>query len=258
MDNLGLTLYSVVSNTDPGTAGTNYYDYAQAAFGKTYGLSSFYAGTAQKTIKHSVDISKLVGMSIAQADSFRSVTTSIPTDLVYWGFGIYSNDGNVFTRGVDFEGFIELHIKFYARQDQLLAMDRISTAEWEADRVIWKMERDRQLSLLPEVAHPGIAAREQFSKKVQEIVQKKLAQKKSEEEEDDESSSDDPDVNSPPSSYLQKRKLVEEPEKIPPVISPDKVCHPPLNLNRPQLQIMMQAKEQIEQSIKKLSLQTNS
>ena len=174
LDNLSVSLYSVVSNTDPGTAGTNYFDYAQSAMGRTFELAPFYSGAGSVTLNQTVSVPKLLGMTTAQADSFRSVTTSIPTDLVYWGFGIYSNAGTNFANGVGYTGYIEMHVRFYSRQDQLLAMDRLSGVEEEARRRIFKAKRAAELSALPQSVDYE-QKRLEFEKKVQELVAYKLA-----------------------------------------------------------------------------------
>lgn len=170
LDNLSVSLYSVVSNTDPGTAGTNYFDYAQSALGRTFELAPFYSGAGSVTLNQKVDLKKLIGMNTAQADSFRSVTTSIPTDLVYWGFGIYSNAGTNFANGVGYTGYIEMYVRFYARQDQLLALDRLSGVEEEANHRLFQMKRQ------PPKEPEDIAKRRlEQEKKVQELVAFKLA-----------------------------------------------------------------------------------
>lgn len=172
LDNLSISLYSVVSNTDPGTAGTNYNGYAQSAFGRTYELAPFYSGRGTVTHNQSIPVAELLGMSTAQADSFRSVTTSIPTDLIYWGFGIYSNAGTNFANGVGYTGFIEMHVRFYSRQDQLTSLNRPSGVEWEADRVIFKMKRQQELDTRPPVDEEQ--AKRDFERKVQQMVAFKL------------------------------------------------------------------------------------
>jgi hypothetical protein len=178
LDNLSVALYSVVSNTDPGTAGTNYYDFAQSAFGRTYELAPFYSGTGSITHRQHVNISRLVGMPIKQADSFRAVTTSIPSDLVFWGFGIYSNAGTNFANGVGYDGYIEMRVKFYARQDQLLSFLKPSPVEAEAQRQIFKihawqrLEENLSKQLDPE------KARKVFTLQVQELVERELAKER--------------------------------------------------------------------------------
>jgi len=172
LDNLSVSLYSTFSNTDPGTAGTNYYDYAQSAFGKTFELAPFYSGRGTTTLNQTVDLQKLEGMNMGQADSFRSVNTSIPSDLLYWGFGIYSNAGTNFANGVGYSGYIEMHVRFYARQDQLLSMNRLSGVEWEANRVIFKLDRIKKMTENPPVDTE--AKKKEFEKKVQELVSFKL------------------------------------------------------------------------------------
>jgi len=174
LDNLGVSLYSVVSNTDPGTAGTNYFNYAQSAFGRTFELAPFYSGRGTVTLNQTVNIAQVIGMDISQADSFRSVTTSIPTDLVYWGFGIYSNALTNFANGVSYSGTIEMYTRFYSRQDQLLSLYRPSGVEWEADRILFKMERDRKYKALPQEDQDK--KKQEYDRKVQEIVRLKLSQ----------------------------------------------------------------------------------
>jgi len=179
LDNLSVALYSVVSNTDPGTAGTNYYDYAQSAFGRTYELAPFYSGTGSITHRQHVNISRLVGMPIKQADSFRAVTTSTPTDLVFWGFGIYSNALTNFANGVGYDGYIEVRIKFYARQDQLLSFLKPSPVEAEAARQIFKIHAWKRLEdNLAKKLDPE-KARRVFNSQVQELVDSELAKEKS-------------------------------------------------------------------------------
>ena len=175
LDNLGVSLYSVFSNTDPGTAGTNYYNYAQSAFGRTFELGPFYSGAGSVVLNQAVQVHELLGMPINQADSFRSVTTSIPTDLIYWGFGIYSNAGTNFANGVSYTGWIEMDVRFYSRQDQLTSLYRPSGVEWEADRVLFKIERDRKIKQRPE--EDVEKKRQDFERKVQELVLYKQASK---------------------------------------------------------------------------------
>lgn len=172
LDNLSVSLYSTVSNTDPGTGGTNYNGYAQSAFGKTFELAPFYSGAGSVTLNQTVAVHKVLGMPTSQADSFRSVTTSIPSDLVYWGFGIYSNAGTNFANGVGYTGYIEMFVKFYSRQDQLTSVDRLSGAEWEANRIIWKMARIR--SMTEDKSKLEDQRRKDFEKKVQDLVAFKM------------------------------------------------------------------------------------
>jgi hypothetical protein len=218
LDNLPYALYSVVSNTDPGTAGTNYYDFAQSAFGRTYELAPFYSGAGSTTHRQHINISKLVGMPIKQADSFRSVTTAIPADLVFWGVGLYSISGSNFLNGVAYDGYIEMRVKFYARQDQLLSFLKPTPVESEAQRQIFKihawkrLEDDLAKRIDPE------KARKVFTSQVQELVEKELEKEKyqlSDEQEYEKrlrdlvqkqivSDGDDPDVI---------RRLNEDPER---------------------------------------------
>jgi len=172
LDNLGISLYIVNSNTDPGTGGTNYHNYAQSAFGKTFELAPFYSGTGSVSLRQTVQVHKLLGMPTMQADSFRSVTTSIPSDLVYFGFGIYSNAGTNFANGISYTGTITMNTRFYSRQDQLTSLNRPSGAEWEADRYIFKMNRVKKMAEIPERDTEKEEA--EFKKRVQQLVSLKL------------------------------------------------------------------------------------
>jgi len=174
LDNLSVALYSVVSNTDPGTGGTNYYDYAQSAFGRTYELAPFYSGTGSVTHRQSVNISKLIGMPVTQADSFRAVTTGNPSDLVFWGFGIYSNAGSNFANGVGYDGYIEMNVRFYSRQDQLLSFLRPSPIEWEANRQVFKIAALRALEEKNKLRPDPTLLKKQFDQAVADLVEKKL------------------------------------------------------------------------------------
>jgi hypothetical protein len=146
LDNLGVALYWTMNNQDPGTAGTNYYNYASTTFGGTANLAPFYSGRGTHTIRQDVSMAQVVGMTVAQADSFRSVTTSVPTDLVYWGFGIYSDAGTNFSNGVAYAGWIEMTVRFYAR-NQLLTTFLPSPVELEAARRLFKEARFKRESL---------------------------------------------------------------------------------------------------------------
>jgi hypothetical protein len=174
LDNLSIALYSVVLNTDPGTAGTNYYDYAQSAFGRTYELAPFYSGAGSVTHRQTVNISKVVGMPVMQADSYRAVVTGNPSDLVFWGFGIYSNAGSNFANGVGYDGFIEMNVRFYSRQDQLLSFLRPSPVEWEANRQLFKIVALKQLEEKARLRPDPVALKKQFDQQVADLVQKKL------------------------------------------------------------------------------------
>lgn len=143
LDTTSTGLYICNTNTDPGTGGANYYDYAQNALGTTATLGSVNGGNNTFRYRRRIDVARILGMTPAQADSFRATTTSSPSDLVYWGFGLRSNTATVLTHGAAYNGYIEVSVRFYARQELLTAYFRPSSVEWEAARQIYKMRHNK-------------------------------------------------------------------------------------------------------------------
>jgi len=140
LDNLGVALYWVNTNTDPGVGGTNYFSYASSPHCGTRSLGPFYSGRGGFTIDEVVPVNRLLGMPVTQADSFRAPVASTPTDLVYSGIGIYSTSTAAFTAGVSFAGHFDITVHFYARQDLLTAY-LPDPAEKEAERLVFKAKR---------------------------------------------------------------------------------------------------------------------
>jgi hypothetical protein len=109
-----VVVYIMNSTSDPGTTGTNYYEYSTAKFGKQRMLSAK-GGSDRVSIKGRVPISALVGIDITKDNSFRGTSTSNPTSLVYFGIG-YNALGNDFTAaGVTFQLLISVRAAFFLR-----------------------------------------------------------------------------------------------------------------------------------------------
>jgi hypothetical protein len=110
-----VVIYIVNGTVDPGTTGTNFYEYSTAKYGKQKILSAK-GGNDRCTIKGRVSVSKLVGLNIFQDNSFRGSSTSNPTTLVYFGIG-YNSLANDFTSaGVSFQLELNVRASFFSRK----------------------------------------------------------------------------------------------------------------------------------------------
>ena len=140
LDNLGVALFTYNTNVDPGTAGSSGAQYAQSTFGRTYDLAPFYSGGGKVVLNQTLSVKRILGMPVMQADSFRSLTTSTPSDLVYFGFTILSSSGVNFTNGIQYSGYIEMDTIFFARKE-LLTSFFPSREDWEAQRIFFKKKQ---------------------------------------------------------------------------------------------------------------------
>lgn len=115
-----ISVYFVHMNTDPGTGGVNFVNYANGPYGRQIQLAS---SNAQKsgttTMSHS--IRQIVGDQTTMTDTvYQGTSASNPTDLTYFGVGLQSALTNL-TNGVWISGHIEFTVDFY---------DRKNTATW--------------------------------------------------------------------------------------------------------------------------------
>jgi len=122
LDTSALDVYFVHSNTDPGTVGTNYQQYATAAFGKTIGLSPK-GGMDRATYRQKVNVGALVGgVDVSTDDSFRALTSTTPADLVYFGIGAQTMTGGNMVTGLGYTFNIRMWCKFYGRKNNLTTL----------------------------------------------------------------------------------------------------------------------------------------
>jgi hypothetical protein len=141
LDAKGKSVYLIHTNTDPGTVGTNYELYATAAFGTTRLLSPM-GGMDRMVYKRTVPVTRLVGaVDVSTDDSFRSLTNSVPADLVYFGFGIQTVDGGNMATGVGYNLQIRMWCKFYGRKNTLTSFDHTI---FNNARLKWQVERERE------------------------------------------------------------------------------------------------------------------
>jgi len=106
----------VHSNTDPGTTGLNFLQYANASYNKVLSLA---ASTAQpaKTVRSALSPKRLVGdRAVFTEQNFWGSSSSNPVDLTYVGLGCQINAGNL-TNGVYVTGFIEFLVEFFDRKN---------------------------------------------------------------------------------------------------------------------------------------------
>lgn len=143
LDTIAANWYIYHTNTDPGTTGTSSPSYAQTFLGATRALG-FSTGEGKARYTKSVSVSKILGMPIGTADSFRSLVSAGPADLVYFGFGVYSDSGANFTSGITITGWIEMDVRFYGSKD-LLTTFKADPAVQEAERLFYKMNRAKEM-----------------------------------------------------------------------------------------------------------------
>lgn len=152
LDNLGVALFTYNTNVDPGTAGSSGAQYAQSSFGRTYDLAPFYSGGGKVVLNQTLSVARILGMPVMQADSFRSLTTSTPSDLVYFGFTILSSSGANFTNGIQYSGYIEMDTIFFARKELLISFFP-SREDQEAMRIVYKKKQQMRHQKADEDEH---------------------------------------------------------------------------------------------------------
>jgi hypothetical protein len=109
-----VSVYFVTANTDPGTSGASYNDYASNRFGRTKLLGSVSgASNASCTMRHNV--TDIVGDDSPLTDlTFRGTSSTNPTDLVYFGVGALNPVGNL-TNGILLNLTIDMRVLFSDR-----------------------------------------------------------------------------------------------------------------------------------------------
>lgn len=178
LDNLGVALMSYHNNVDPGTAGSSGLQYAQSTFGRTYDLAPFYSGGGKVVLNQTVKVRDILGMPVMQADSFRSLTTSTPSDLVFWGFTILSSSGVNFTNGISYAGYIEMETIFFSRKDTLTSF--LSYEDYEAQRIVFKKQQQTRLLEIEARDRQRLIDLEESKRRIEEKV-KQLEEKTSQE-----------------------------------------------------------------------------
>ena len=135
LESTPVTVYIVHSNTDPGSTGLNWYEFANNAFGQTHMLSSIQAQPS-KIINSRIRPSRLVGDRTVNTDqNFVGTSTSNPSDLTYVGVGLEAVSGLNLTNGVWISGYLEQTVEFFDRKNLLTTYRNIQQAQQDHDIV---------------------------------------------------------------------------------------------------------------------------
>ncbi len=114
-ENLPIQVFIVHSNTDPGTTGITWNEYASGSFNRSFMIGSI-SGQPAKTIISTITPRKLLGDRMAFDEmNFVGTSTANPADLTYVGIGLQciSNLNN----GVQIAGFLEFTVEFFDRKN---------------------------------------------------------------------------------------------------------------------------------------------
>jgi hypothetical protein len=110
-----VVIYIMNATADPGTTGTNYYEYSTAKYGKQITLSSK-GGMDRKVVTGRVSVSALTGQNVFLDNSFRGTSTSNPSTLVYFGIGYNTLTNDFTTAGVTFQLELSVTAHFFIRK----------------------------------------------------------------------------------------------------------------------------------------------
>jgi len=132
-----VNVYIVHSNTDPGTTGINYLQYANASYNKITSLASASAQHS-KRITTSLSPLKLVGdRAVRTEQNFWGSSSSNPVDLTYIGIGASISVGSL-NSGISIDGFIEFKVEFFDRKNLQVSFLK---QPYPADEVIKAINR---------------------------------------------------------------------------------------------------------------------
>lgn len=137
-------VFLINSNSDPGTAGTNYFDMACFPNNKHAVLSLQGGGKDTVTFSQSYSLSKITGSSVVETDdNFASLNNTVPANKVWFGVGGLSLTANNITPGVAVLVYIRMWIRFYERVNTLTSFSKES---FEATRCAWKIAQGQKKS----------------------------------------------------------------------------------------------------------------
>lgn len=138
LETFPVSVFSINTNIDPGTSGSNYQNYATEPYCKWKVIGPASGANGCRFV-HNVDCAKLLGSeSIEQADSLRAVTSANPADLLWYGIGVQSTTGSNLTAGTYVTMFIEMRVRFYARRDTLLSFLAPAVEKLNTERLLNK------------------------------------------------------------------------------------------------------------------------
>lgn len=135
IESFPVNVYLIHSNTDPGTTGIDWFEYANNAYGQIHCISSMQAQPA-KTINSRIRPQTLVGDRTTNTDqNFVGTATSNPTDLTYVGIGVESAGGTNLLNGVWVTGWLEMTVEFFDRKTLLTSFRANSQQQREYDNL---------------------------------------------------------------------------------------------------------------------------
>jgi len=133
LDTTPTSVYFVHTNENPGTVGTSYLDYAAQAY-CSHNMVGNSTGFNKLRYRKTINCAKLLGSAALEtADSLRSLTNAVPSDLLFFGIGLRSPASTNLTNGCVYSGYIFMTIRFYGRQNILTSLNSV-TFEFDAKR----------------------------------------------------------------------------------------------------------------------------
>lgn len=144
-----VNFYVVHSNTDPGTTGINYLQYANASYNK---VTSLAANTAQHSMHVVSRLSpmRIVGdRAVRTEQNFWGSSTSNPVDSTYIGLGASINSGNL-TNGVYVTGFLEFFVEFFDRKNLQVSFYKQPVSPDDSLNANFRIEKAQKESKLPD------------------------------------------------------------------------------------------------------------
>jgi len=111
-----VSVYTVISNTDPGTA--NYPAYSENPLCKAIQLGPVGTTSSTFTYRKTIRMSEIVGTgNVETADSFRATAGADPIDLLWFSHAAYCAGTNVFTaaKGIQYKKVITRETRYYSR-----------------------------------------------------------------------------------------------------------------------------------------------
>jgi len=133
LDTTPTSVYFVHTNENPGTVGTSYLDYAAQEY-CSHNMVGNSTGMNKLRYRKTINCAKLLGSAALEtADSLRSLTNAVPTDLLFFSIGLRSPASTNLTNGCVYSGYIFMTIRFYGRQNILTSLNSV-TLEFDQKR----------------------------------------------------------------------------------------------------------------------------
>lgn len=135
-------------NTNTSITGSNYDVLSSNPYCHLAQLGYYTGGAAKATFKGYMSCAKLLGSgAVESADSLRSLTTAVPTDLLLLTVAIQSDSGiGTLPNGISYVLTISMDIRFYGRRfDLTIAATEARILEMKKSRSQHKLEKQKKL-----------------------------------------------------------------------------------------------------------------